>query len=176
MTDLQKKAARTAIAYRLGIPEWWLQVVFAIESGDNPAAVNPYTGATGLIQFMPTTAKELGFTTDQIKLMNYEEQLFLVYRYLNRYKPKSLVDTYLSIFYPYAVGKPQSYIIGSERNAQKAIFNQNPGFKNQDNARRGYYTKQDITEYVRNKAKNLGYSVFEQFLSNLDMKIDRLFK
>ena len=51
------------------------------ESGLNPKAVNPNGGATGLIQFMPSTAKELGTSTDALKKMSAVEQLDYVEKY-----------------------------------------------------------------------------------------------
>lgn len=48
------------ICAKLGIEPDWLMFVMNSESGLNPAAYNPNGGASGLIQFMPDTAKGLG--------------------------------------------------------------------------------------------------------------------
>lgn len=56
------------------------------ESKINPKAVNPSSGATGLIQFMPQTAKDLGTTTEDLKNMTATEQLDYVEKYLKKYK------------------------------------------------------------------------------------------
>lgn len=56
------------------------------ESGINSKAVNISSGATGLIQFTPQTAKDLGTTTDELKNMTPVEQLDYVEKYLVKYK------------------------------------------------------------------------------------------
>lgn len=71
-----------AMATRLNCSSNDLKALMCSESGCNPSAVNPTTGATGLIQFMPSTAKGLGTTTDKLKKMTIEEQLPYVEKYL----------------------------------------------------------------------------------------------
>lgn len=191
MTDLLKRAARMALAVRMGVPAWWLDVVFEIESQNNPKAINPYTNAVGLIQFMPATLKDLGYTTDEVLNMDYVNQTYLVYQYFFRYDAKqkkyvpkipkalsSLTNFYLMIFYPAAISRPDDFVLGSERSPAmaRAIFAQNPGYRNAENQKLGVVRKKDITSYVVNKARSMGYSDFERFLSNLDVKIDNLFK
>ena len=56
------------------------------ESGLNSKAVNSSSGATGLIQFMPATAKDLGTTTEKLKNMTPTEQLDFVEKYLVKMK------------------------------------------------------------------------------------------
>lgn len=58
-----------------------LLAVMNAESGLNSKAVNPNGGATGLIQFMPSTATELGTTTEALKNMSPTEQLDYVEKY-----------------------------------------------------------------------------------------------
>jgi hypothetical protein len=74
--------------------------------------VNKISGATGLIQFMPSTAKSLGTTTDVLLSMNNIQQLNYVLAYLRPYKGKmnNFVDVYLAVFYPAAIGD-YNYII-----------------------------------------------------------------
>lgn len=43
--------------------------------------VNRASGATGLIQFMPSTAKQLGTTTDKLAAMTEVDQLDYVAKY-----------------------------------------------------------------------------------------------
>lgn len=120
------------LSKRLNLPIPWLMTVFKIESGNNPRAVNPYTGARGLIQFMPFVLEGWGidpnsFTTD------YNKQLDYVYKYLKPYakKIKSITDLYLAVFYPAAIGKKLDFVIGSEVSPARAaiVAKQNPGFK-----------------------------------------------
>jgi soluble lytic murein transglycosylase-like protein len=49
------------IASKLGVASDTLYKLINFESGWNPEARNPYSGARGLIQFMPSTARGMGF-------------------------------------------------------------------------------------------------------------------
>ena len=82
-------------------------------------------GATGLIQFMPDTARFLGTTTDALKSMSNVEQMEYVKRHLGIFKGKykDYVDLYCGIFWPAAVGKDDSYRITSD-----IVAKQNPLF------------------------------------------------
>lgn len=53
------------------------------ESSINPQAVNPTTGATGLIQFMPRTARSLGTTTEELRGMTAAQQMKYVEKYFD---------------------------------------------------------------------------------------------
>lgn len=67
------------------------------------------SGATGLIQFMPSTARDLGTTTDALANMSAIEQLVYVEKYFRPYasRMRSLSDTYMAILLPSAIGKPE---------------------------------------------------------------------
>jgi hypothetical protein len=82
-------------------------------------------GATGLIQFMPQTAAFLGTTTKKLREMSNVEQLSYVQKHLGIFKGryKDYVDLYCGIFWPAAVGKPDSYRITSD-----IVAKQNPLF------------------------------------------------
>lgn len=56
------------------------------ESSLNPKARNKKSKATGLIQFMPSTARELGTSVDELMKMSAIEQLDYVEKYLSRAK------------------------------------------------------------------------------------------
>jgi D-alanyl-D-alanine carboxypeptidase len=93
----------------------------------DPALVNSI-GATGLIQFVPPTAKALGTTTDALKELSRVDQLDWVLKFYQYFKftskaptPK-LQDLYNCIFWPAAVGKPDDYIIAP---AGSNVANQN---------------------------------------------------
>ena len=73
----------------------------ASESLFNPAARNPLPGqtASGLLQFIESTARRMGTTTEAIRRMSTVEQLHLVERYLTPFHGRlnSLADVYLAV-------------------------------------------------------------------------------
>lgn len=105
----------------------WLMFVMWFETGRtmNPKAVNPISGATGLIQFMPATARSLGTSTEALKKMTNVEQLPYVKKYLTPYKGrmKDWLDVYCAVFYPVLIGKPDNYVID-----RSVVVRQNPIF------------------------------------------------
>lgn len=157
-----------AIANQLGIKPNWLMIVMNFESGLNSKAVNATSGATGLIQFMPATAQGLGTTTEELKNMTNIRQLDFVYSYLARYAGKihSLTDLYLCIFYPNAVGKENTYILGKrtngvlDQNNANLIARQNRIF---DTNNDGFVTKSEVERYITSYANKLGYSTTLDF-------------
>lgn len=54
--------ALNEIAGLLGVSVDWLHNMISLESAWKPQARNPFSGARGLIQFMPKTAAGMGFT------------------------------------------------------------------------------------------------------------------
>ena len=115
------------ICTELRIEANWLMFVMWFESKLNPQAVNPISGATGLIQFMPSTARGLGTTTDVLKRMTNVQQLDYVLAYLRPYKGrmKRWVDVYLAVFYPRAMGNPNFVITSDIVAKQNKIFDLN---------------------------------------------------
>lgn len=120
------------VSSQLGINPNWLMAIINWESARSfsPSIRNKYTGATGLIQFMPATAQELGTTVGNLAGMDPLEQLDWVYKYYVRYRSKlnSYTDLYLTTFYPVAVGKPSNYVLGTSDYRIRKIAEQNPGF------------------------------------------------
>ena len=121
-------AAMQDVSDRLQIPSDWLSAVCFKESGENSKARNKTGGATGLIQFMPSTAISLGTTTDELYNMSPVDQLEYVYDYFKGYtgRIKSYADLYLITFFPAAVGKPDDYIIESKNVSASLIAKENP--------------------------------------------------
>lgn len=117
------------IASQLGIKPAWLMLTMRIETaGTFKASIqNPLTKATGLIQFMPSTAIGLDTTVQDLAKMSNVQQLDYVYKYLKMYasKMKSYEDVYLAVFYPAAVGKADDYVFGTTLEMRKAIAVQN---------------------------------------------------
>ncbi len=147
----QYLAAMEKTSGNLGINPNWLWLVCQSESGHNAQAKNPYSGAVGLIQFMPATARSLGTSTEALFAMSREEQMAYVEKYYKmfRTKPTSYFDLYLLTFYPYAVGKPDDYVFGSEKSLEfaKKVAKQNPFDYNTD----GVISKAEFKEFAYRK-------------------------
>ena len=118
------------ISSLLGIDPNWPMWVMNFESDIDPRAVNPTTGATGLIQFMPSTARSLGTSTADLLQMSNVEQLDYVYAYLKPYagRMNSMIDVYFAVFFPIAMNKPSDYILQTSSLAASTIARQNGGF------------------------------------------------
>jgi ElaB/YqjD/DUF883 family membrane-anchored ribosome-binding protein len=99
------------IASQLQMDPAHLMAVMRFESGVDPTKRNRAgSGATGLIQFMPNTAKKLGTSTDALARMSAFDQLDYVHKYLKPHsgKMKSMQDAYLAVFSPAFMGKSPS--------------------------------------------------------------------
>ncbi|MCI4670105.1 MAG: lytic transglycosylase domain-containing protein [Bacteroidia bacterium] len=96
------------IAHRLEVPTSWIMAVMYSESKFNSTVYNyKGSGAVGLIQFMPSTAKELGISSYALSQMSPCEQLPYVESYFQRVKDRygpytDLADFYLAVLYPKA--------------------------------------------------------------------------
>ena len=110
------------ICDELGMNADYLMACMAFETGESFSASkrNPISSATGLIQFMSSTAKALGTTTAALARMKDEDQLKYVYKYFLPFKGrlKTLEDHYMAILLPSAVGKPNDFNIFSKSRAQ----------------------------------------------------------
>lgn len=145
------------ISQKLSIHPEWLMIVMWAESRLNEKAVNPISGATGLIQFMPKTAQGLGTTTANLYLMSNVEQLDYVYQYFKPYagKLKSVYDLYLVTFFPVALGKPDDFVMQTSTLSAKVIAKQNPGVDiNKDLQITVGEFKQYVDRYVKKKILN----------------------
>ncbi len=148
------------VSQKLNVNPNWLMAIMKFESGLNPRAVNPNGGATGLIQFMPKTAKALGTTTEELKRMSAVEQLDYVYKYYRPYKHKikSFVDMYLVTFMPISVGKPADWIFQTKRLTAEMIAKVNPIF---DINRDGVLTVAEVEEILLKKLPSEWKSYFK---------------
>ncbi len=118
------------------------------ESGGDPLAVNPRSGASGLIQFMPATAKSLGTSVAAIQRMGAAEQLGLVERYLARVfaqtrGPTEVGDYYLAVFMPSSIGKADELVLGRKG---EPVYDQNAAL---DADKDGTLTVSDIRQPIR---------------------------
>lgn len=126
-----------------------LLTVYYIESRFNPKAVNPLSNATGIIQWMPSTAQWLGTTTAYLKTLTAEQQLDWVKKYMAPYRGrmKNIADVYLAVFFPAAIGKPDNYVLQTSSLSAERIAKWNPAYDlNKDNKLTKGEVKQKITE------------------------------
>ncbi len=135
------------ICKKLQINPNWLLIVMWKESKINPKSINKKGGASGLIQFMPRTAKGLGTNIDAIRHMSAVEQLDYVYKYFKPYvgKMKSAQDLYLATFFPAAMGKEDDFILHSNDLSAETIASSNPAV---DLDKDNQITKGEFKEYV----------------------------
>lgn len=103
------------IGGRLGIDPNWLMAVMGFETGYtfSPSVRNPGSTATGLIQFIESTARGLGTTTTALARMTAVRQLDFVEAYYQPYasRIRNLGDAYLAVLWPAAVGRPDSFVM-----------------------------------------------------------------
>jgi hypothetical protein len=148
--DIAFTTGVTELAKKYNVPEDYLYAVMGFETGGSfsPSIRNQAgSGATGLIQFMPETARGLGTTTDQLAGMTRAQQLKYVDKYfsgtLNR--GASLSDVYMSVLMPAAVGKPENTVLFGPGGIIPSAYSQNKGL---DLDGDGKVTKAEATSKV----------------------------
>lgn len=128
-----------------------LMAVIRIETAGSfsPSKQNPKTRATGLIQFMPTTAKGYGTSVEALARMTIEEQMDYVERHfkdgIKHRKISGRLDAatvYALVFWPAAASKSDNYVIAT-RGA--TTYRQNSGLDIDNN---GFITKGDLGKWV----------------------------
>jgi hypothetical protein len=130
-----ERAALDAAAQKIGIPARWLFGLVRAESGWNPQAKNPRSTARGLIQWIDSTARGLGYR-DSLDLVTRhptrESQLAgPVVAYLSKFRPiRSAEELAAANFYPAYRGKLDAAL-------PAAVQRANPGIK----TLRDYYTR-----------------------------------
>ena len=146
-----------AMSGRLGIPDpGWLANLMNFETGGtfSPQIINrgckrrsakagtdPLDKcATGLIQFMPATAKGLGTSNHELYNMSAHEQLKYVEEYFAKKvrRGKTLhdpTDIYMAVFFPAAMSKGPNfsmydwYVRNRSQSKADSYLSQNPGIK-----------------------------------------------
>lgn len=138
-----------SVATSLSIDPNWLLTIMQLESGIDPKATNKQGGATGLIQFMPATAKAYGTTTDALRSMSDVKQLEYVRRFYARYSGKidSVGTLYMLAFYPSMAFEPRETVIARKG---EPVYDQNVVL---DADKNGVLTVGD----VKSKAENALY-------------------
>lgn len=101
----------------LGFDPNWLMAVMAYETKWtlSPSKRNktPGSTATGLIQFLESTARRLNTTTQKLARMTGVEQLDYVAEYFSPYAGRinNLGDCYMAVLWPAAMGRLDSYVM-----------------------------------------------------------------
>lgn len=122
----EERAAVVAVARRLRCSASALMAVIAFETGCtfSPSIANADTNATGLIQFLPSTASRLGTTVEQLAKMTFVEQMAWVEKYLAPYAGRisKLSDLYMAVLRPAALSAGEEETLFSE-GTQAYAFN-----------------------------------------------------
>lgn len=140
------------ISWDLDVDANYLMACMAFESARtfSPSIRNAAgSGATGLIQFMPSTAQALGTTTDKLAKMSAVAQLEYVERYFqpSAGRLKTLEDVYMAILWPGAVGKSLNYVLFDKTDPKyPKRYIQNAGL---DIDKNGKITKAEAARKVR---------------------------
>ncbi len=144
------------IGQRIGMNPNFIMATMKMECEFDHTISNPASGATGLVQFMPDTAKSLGTTVAALKKMDALTQLDYVEKYykstgVNPSKIKEPAESYLLVFYPAAVGKPDDFVLGSESKKDPAGRIRKIALQNHiyDLNKDGKITKGEVLEYQR---------------------------
>lgn len=141
-------------------PEDLLRVIdFESAQSWNPAIKNPNSTATGLIQFMSSTAKGLGTTTDALSKMSRAEQMDYVAKYLEPYKGrlKNFGDVYMAVHWPKAIGKDETYVMYEDGSKEYAVN------KNLDTNKDGTVTRgETIASVYSRTGSGKGATAFTQ--------------
>jgi hypothetical protein len=116
--DQDFAASIESLGNDLGVDPMYLANTLYAESRLDPSVKNMAgSGATGLIQFMPTTASNLGTTTDELSRMTSVEQMEYVRRYFSAdnlgagrlrdlQNDPSQHNVNMAVFLPSMIGKP----------------------------------------------------------------------
>lgn len=136
--------ALDAMGRSLGLDPNGIAAVMSLESGFNPAAVNKSTDATGLVQFIPSTAAAFGTSTNALKRMSAIEQLPYARKLFTskKIRPAVMGDYYMSVFMPAFVGQPADTVLAVKG---EPIYDKNAGL---DVDQDGTLTVGDVTRKI----------------------------
>lgn len=118
------------IAKRQNLDPNWYMAVMAFETGRSFLPWEPNkagSGAVGLIQFMPPTARDLGTSTQALANMTAIEQLDYVEKYLQPYVSRiaNIGDMYMAVFMPRrGIGMADSAVL-IDRDREPIAYRQN---------------------------------------------------
>lgn len=153
------------IAARIACDPSHLMACMAFESRLDPKSINAVSGASGLINFMPSTAIALGTTIDAIRAMTALQQLDLVEKYFAPYagRLRDLADVYMAIFSPKGIGQPDDFVLYA---APSAAYAQNRAL---DANNDGKITKAEAASFpMRRLAEGMQFATEERDDSRTD--------
>lgn len=149
------------VSAKVGVHPSDLLGLMASESGLNPQAQNK-SGATGLIQFMPATARELGTSTAALKQMDRVQQMEYVEKFLLKTVPKNATPghLYTAVYLPAFAKKDANYVLAKKGGFRDSWghhpaswYDQNSGL---DQNNDGQITIAELGERIEKKKREFG--------------------
>ncbi|MCL1636173.1 LysM peptidoglycan-binding domain-containing protein [Luteimonas sp. SX5] len=140
-----------AMAQRLGTRPEYILAVMSFETGGSFSPGqrnNAGSGATGLIQFMPNTARELGTSTDALARMSAVDQLQYVERYFNNRSDPGELNTLEGVYTAVLYGSPRPDPNSTLFSQGSAAYRANAPL---DTNRDGRITAGEATSFVRGR-------------------------
>lgn len=128
----QFKERAQQIANKIGVSLSDLYAIFKMEGVKNgkvdASAINPTSGASGLIQWMPRYAPK-GTTIEEVRKMTGLQQLEYVDKHFSPWAGKihTFADLYRTVFFPASIGKGKDYIFGSQDGKAALYAKENSG-------------------------------------------------
>lgn len=156
----ERLQATSSVSEALGVDHRDLLSLMHFETRGtfSPSVRNSRSTATGLIQFLESTANELGTSTKELSKMSFEEQMEYVQKYFElqkrRHGPiKDLKDLYMAVLWPSAIGREESDILWR---ADTTEYENN---RELDTAGKGHITVGDAVNQVRRRREQNDFFV-----------------
>lgn len=138
-------------------------IVMRAESGIQPNLENRLAVQEGrpwavwLIQFMPSTARNLWTSREELLRMSWVEQLDYVYRYFEpyRWRLNSVEDLYKATFFPAAIGKPLNWVFQARNLSPQSIARENSVIARHSTRPDGYIDGYAFRRYVNAHIANV---------------------
>tara|TARA_B100001057_G_scaffold390457_1_gene398405 strand:+ start:1134 stop:2876 length:1743 start_codon:yes stop_codon:yes gene_type:complete len=170
------------LSEKYNIPQNDILAMMDFETGGtfDPATKNMAgSGATGLIQFMPDTAKGLGTTTEALSKMSRSEQLEYVDKHFETNlkgrlgaEGGDISDLYMSVLFPVAVGKPDDFVLFGKGAISKKFEGRYEANKGLDANNDGSITKVEAAaKVIQLRDKNMKSGVSSVETSSVDNMI-----
>jgi hypothetical protein len=113
--DQEFITAANSVATNIGVnvDDLYRIIEFETAGSWSPSVKAPTSSATGLIQFIESTAQGLGTSTADLAQMSRAEQMQYVEKYLEPYKGQinNFGDLYMAVHWPAGIGKDDNYVM-----------------------------------------------------------------